>query len=122
MKNTNTTTFESQLEQFVREHVASQRRAAAAAIERGFSSANSPRKKSATVSSKATVRRAPSEVTALSDRLFEAVSAHPGETMSVISPAVGETARALHRPMINLKRDGRVRSAGARSNTRYFPI
>lgn len=39
----------------------------------------------------------------------------------VIGPAVGAPARTLHRPMMLLKRAGRVRSVGTRHATRYFP-
>jgi len=58
---------------------------------------------------------------ALGERLHEAVCAHPGETMSVLAPEVGKTARELQRPMMALKRAGRVRSVGQRHLTRYYP-
>jgi hypothetical protein len=41
--------------------------------------------------------------------------------MSVLAPAVGKTRRELSRPMMALKRAGRVRSVGQRDRTRYFP-
>ncbi len=44
-------------------------------------------------------RRAPDEIGTLSERLYEAVSRAPGETMTVLAPVVGRTARELHRPM-----------------------
>jgi ribosomal protein L36 len=46
----------------------------------------------------------------------------PGETMTVLGPQVGASARELHRPMQLLKRAGRVRSVGTRHSTRYFPM
>src|ERR1019366_3122193 len=46
----------------------------------------------------------------------------PGETMTVIAPTVGATARELNRPMLRLKQAGRVRSVGMRHATRYFPM
>jgi DNA-binding IclR family transcriptional regulator len=55
-------------------------------------------------------------------KVLEAVQACPGETMTVIAARVGEKPRALHRPMMRLKEAGRVRSAGARNFTRYFPM
>lgn len=58
----------------------------------------------------------------LSERLYEAVCAHPGETMTVLAPELGSSARALHRPMAALKRSGRVRSVGQRRDTRYYPV
>jgi hypothetical protein len=60
-------------------------------------------------------------LSALGERLHEAVCAHPGETMSVLAPALGKTPRELSRPMMALKRTGRVRSVGQRDRTRYFP-
>jgi len=61
-------------------------------------------------------------VLALADRLYEAVRAQPGETIAVIAAHVGETPGALHRPMLHLRTAGRVRSAGQRHGTRYFPM
>jgi hypothetical protein len=58
----------------------------------------------------------------LEERLYRAVCAHPGETMAVLAQAVGATARELNRPATLLRRDGRVRSVGQRSSTRYFPM
>jgi hypothetical protein len=67
-------------------------------------------------------RRAATEVLALAERLYEAVRAQPGETIAVIAAQVGETPGALHRPMVHLRNAGRVRSAGQRHGTRYFPM
>jgi hypothetical protein len=58
---------------------------------------------------------------ALAERLYEAVCAQPGETMSVLGPGLGKPSRDLHRPMMALKRAGRVRSVGKLHQTRYFP-
>ncbi len=58
---------------------------------------------------------------ALGERLHEAVCAQPGETMSVLGPALGKSRRELNRPMTALKRSGRVRSVGQRHQTRYYP-
>lgn len=58
----------------------------------------------------------------LSDRLYSAVCANPGALMTVLAAHVGATARELNRPALLLKRTGRVRSAGQRQQTRYFPI
>jgi len=59
---------------------------------------------------------------ALGERLYEAVRANPGEGMTVLMAEVGGTARDLNRPMMLLKRTGRVRSVGQRHQTRYFPM
>jgi hypothetical protein len=60
-------------------------------------------------------------VAALSERLYDAVCAQPGETMAMLAPELGSSPRELHRPMAALKRAGRVRSAGQRHQTRYYP-
>ena len=113
-------TLEAKVERLVREHLAEQQMAAKAALERAFAVSTTPR---ATVRRRASFcRRARAEVADLAERLFEAVKACPGETMTVIAPRVGERPRALERPMKHLKDAGRVRSAGERNFTRYFPM
>lgn len=114
------------IERLVQEHIAASRKTAQKAVERAFalgtvvpSRARQGRKNSGSGSSK---RRTPMEIAALGERLYEAVCAKPGETMSVLAADVGVSARELHRPMSTLKRGGRVRSVGARSFTRYFPM
>ena len=107
MRNT-TESLSDQIEHLVREHIEASRRAAAAAVERAFGS-NPIR------------LRATTEVVALGERLYEAVRAQPGETMAVLAPELGKTPRELHRPMMVLKRAGRVRAVGQRHQTRYFP-
>jgi hypothetical protein len=42
--------------------------------------------------------------------------------MTVLAARVGQKPRALNRPMLQLKKAGRVRSAGQRNLTRYFPM
>lgn len=112
-----------QIERLVREHIEGIRRAAAAAVERGFSSASArPRSKAASAPTRTMGRRrASAEVSALGELLYEAVCAQPGERMSVLASELGKTPRELHRPMMVLKRAGRVRSVGQRHQTRYFP-
>lgn len=121
MTTNGTLELQVQIERLVREHLAAQHRAAAAAIERVFAGAGVP-SKVASVRAPVGARRAATEVSALAERLYEAVRARPGETMNVIAASVGQTPRALHRPMLHLKRQGRVRSAGQRHGTRYFPM
>lgn len=117
-------TLGEQIEQLVREHMAASRRAAADAVERAFSvtvpasrRALAGRAESRTQSG----RRGPTEMAALAERLYEAVCAQPGETMGVLGPGLGKPSRELHRPMMALKRAGRVRSVGKLHKTRYFP-
>jgi len=111
----------SQIEELVREHLAGQRSAATAAVERAFASAATP---SSTRAPRRTSgrRRPPTEVAGLAEQLYAAVRANPGELMSVLAAQIGQTPRALNRPMLQLKRAGRVRSAGQRHLTRYFPM
>lgn len=59
---------------------------------------------------------------ALGERLYEAVCAKPGETMSVLAPIVGATPRELQVPATHLKKAGRIRSVGQKQQTRYFPM
>ena len=116
-------TLSDRIEQLVSEHIESSRRAAAAALERAFGAPSSSPRSTPARSAARTVgtRRASSEVTALAQRLYEAVCAQPGETMSVLGPELGKTPRELHLPMTQLKRAGRVRSVGERHQARYFP-
>jgi hypothetical protein len=125
---TNTTsnqTLGERIERLVQEHIAASRKSAQEAVERAFSSAagarpaRAPRQVARTTGSGK--RRPPAEVAALGKRIYEAVCAKPGETMTVLAAHLGASARELHRPMTLLKRSGRVRSAGARHLTRYFP-
>lgn len=103
----------------MRDYLAEQEQAARAAVARAFAGA----RKSGTVRREAgSARRPPAEMEQLAERLYAAVRTHPGETMTVIAAQVGEKPRSLHRPMFHLKRAGRVRSAGQRHHTRYFPM
>lgn len=122
MATNNIQQLQVEIERVVREYLAAQRRAATAAVERAFASTATPRKGAPAARTPSGRRRAATEVSALAERLYAAVRANPGETMSVIAAEVGEKASALHRPMVHLKRAGRVRSAGQRTMTRYFPM
>lgn len=122
--------LQSQIEQLVREHLVAHRSAATAAVERAFASVMATAKASssarplpsARTSPRSGRRRPAAEVAVLAEQLYSAVCANPGELMSVIAAYVGKTADALHYPMQHLKRAGRVRSAGQRGFTRYFPM
>lgn len=114
------------IERLVREYISTIQFAAEAAVERavGAGGARSvsakPRRPSATPSRQGK-RRPPGELEALGERLYEALCRTPGETMSVLAPIVGVKPRELSRPVILLKRAGRVRSVGTKHATRYFP-
>ena len=67
-------------------------------------------------------RRTPTEMAAMSERLYQAVCTKPGESKAVLAAAVGVPTRELDRPMSHLKNAGKVRSVGQRHLTRYFPL
>ena len=113
--------LEKQIERLVREHLAAQQMSARAAVERAFA-VMGPVPRPEVQRRAMSARRAPSQVAQLAEQLFAAVQTCPGETMKVIAARVGERAPALNLPMQHLKRAGRVRSAGERSLTRYFPM
>ena len=116
------------IEHLVEEYISATRVAAQAAVDRAFATATPPSAKPsrptmpAPARSRRGARRAADEIGTLSERLYEAVCRMPGETMTVIGPTVGATARELNRPMLRLKQAGRVRSVGTRHATRYFPM
>jgi hypothetical protein len=113
-------TLEVKVARIVREHLAQQQVAVKAALEQAFGlPATPPRMPRRRASG---VRRPSHEVGELAERLYQAVKACPGETMTVLAARVGGKPRALHRPMMHLKATGRVRSAGERNFTRYFPM
>lgn len=127
--------LEADIEKLVREHVAAARAAATAAVNRAFESAKSSTRTAVKASTPRTTkrrdawseqkwgrRRGSGEVEGLAERLYIAVQQNPGETMTVIAPRVGESARALNLPMQILKRSGRVRTAGQRASMRYFAM
>jgi hypothetical protein len=117
-----------QIEQLVRNHIETTRKAATAAVERAFSAtppasdravAHAARRKPR---AKAAPRRAVEEVLALAERFYAVLCRNPGETMATLAPQVGASARALRVAVARLERAGRVRSVGQRRFTRYFPM
>ena len=115
--------LQSQIEELVREHLAAQRSAATAAVERAFGSAIAPSSTGTRAPRRTSSRRRPpAEVAALAEQLYAVVRANPGELMIVFAQQLGQTPQALNRPMTQLKQAGRVRSAGQRHLTRYFPM
>ncbi|HEY5260960.1 MAG TPA: hypothetical protein VIJ33_02510 [Solirubrobacteraceae bacterium] len=118
------------IEHLVEEYISATRAAAQAALNRAFATgatatvrpSRSTTPGPTSSRSRTGARRAADEIGALSERLYEAVCRTPGETMTVIAPAVGATARELNRPMMRLKQAGRIRSVGTRHATRYFPM
>ena len=126
-KTTNHDDLAEGIERLVREYLSTIHITAQAAVKRAIA-AGVPSNGVAEVkhvrapaSSRPGTRRASDEIGTLSERFYEVLCRMPGETMTVLGPAVGATARELHRPMTLLKRAGRVRSVGTRHATRYFP-
>ena len=124
MKDTNSNQdLGEHIERLVQEHIAASRKTAQEALERAFGSttrAHAPAKQR--VRSSKGKRRPPADIAALGERFYHALSAKPGETMTVLAAEVGASARELHRSVSLLKRAGRVRAVGSRSSTRYFPM
>jgi hypothetical protein len=121
MSKTRIGDLEQQIESLVRDHVAALRRTAEAAVARAFSRASATGRRSGTPR-RSGPRRAPAELSALSERLYAAICAHPGAAMSTLAAELGATPRELTRPAMQLRRAGRVRSVGQRQATRYFPM
>lgn len=124
MKNTTIEQLERQIEQLIREHIAACRQRAADAVERAFETGRALPTRPRNTAMRPTTgrRRPPDEMTALAERLYQAICARPGASMAVLAPALGSSSRLLNRPVRSLKRAGRVRSVGLRQETRYFPM
>jgi hypothetical protein len=121
MKNARVGKLEYQIEAIVREHVAALRCTTEAAVVRAFSRVGAGSRVAAAPRTIA-ARRAPTEMSALVERLYKAICARPGVGMAVLSIELGETPRQLNWPAKQLRRSGRVRSVGQRQFTRYFPM
>jgi len=124
MKTTSFEVLAKSIEQVIQEHLAASRKAAENALQRAFAAAGGPLPKASRSlhPGGGWQRRAPTEITALAERFYQAVCAKPGETMAVLAAEIGVSAYDLHRPMMHLKQAGRVRSVGQRHLTRYFPM
>jgi len=66
--------------------------------------------------------REPAEMAVLTERLYEAIASHPGETMEVLAPAVGCPSKHLRVSIDQLLTQERVKKAGEKRSTRYFPM
>ena len=117
MTTNSTHELQVQIERLVREHLAAQHVAAAAAVERAFAGAGAA-SKVASARRPAGTRRAVTEVSALADRLYEAVRAHPGEPMNVKRMELASLISWRLLPRRGLRRRrmprlSRIRSSGA---------
>jgi hypothetical protein len=94
------------------------------AVREAFRSARSSQTPVVSKSSKAPApkARASSEIDQLAAKLIEEILASPGSTMATLAPRVGATVRALYCPAKRLASAGRIKTTGARNETRYFPM
>jgi hypothetical protein len=67
-------------------------------------------------------RREPEEVSDLAEKLYAEICRHPGETMVSLSRHMNISAKTLRLPACKLAKAGRVKKAGQRQFTRYFPV
>jgi predicted transcriptional regulator len=67
-------------------------------------------------------RRSTEALTSMADQLYQAVCEQPGESMRAFGQALGCKPRELLLCMRRLLAQGRVKKAGERQNTRYFPV
>lgn len=112
------------IEQVIHEHMAQTQVAAMQAVVKAFAAERTagtmlraqPR------SAKASQRRASAEIAELSEKLYEAVCKLPGESMAVLAAHLNSSAAELQMPMRRLRNEDRVRSIGAKHQTRYFPL
>lgn len=120
------TDLAQQIEKLVEAFIASGRAAASTAVNRAFASAAAGEKQRVRrpdgAKREPSGRRSSEDIGALSERLYAAICAQPGEGMASLAPVVGVPARALHLPMKQLKTAGRIRSVGQRQGMRYFPM
>ena len=119
---TNHNELSEEIEQVVRQYVASALREAQGVVQRSFGDAAVVRPTGQhTKRAQSGARRSETEIAALGEVLYATVCAHPGETMAVLAPRLDEAPKQLHRPMSRLRRAERVRTVGERHKTRYFP-
>ena len=67
-------------------------------------------------------RRSPEELGALGERFFATVESAPGETMAVLARTLRVGSKQLERAVMGLKKTGRIRTVGERSQMRYYPM
>ena len=66
--------------------------------------------------------RGAEEVAVLAEELYAQICKHPGETMVTLSQHMNVPAKDLSLPACKLAKAGRIKKAGQRQFTRYFPI
>ncbi|MBK8010727.1 MAG: winged helix-turn-helix domain-containing protein [Deltaproteobacteria bacterium] len=116
--------IEKLVSDLVQAHLKETQATVMAAVMRGFGAPNSQIKLTPSRQMKARSfrgRRSTADVSMLAERLYELICERPGELMVSFSAELGKTARELYGPMTALKNSGRIRTAGERNRTRYFP-
>ena len=126
------TILEASVEALIRQQVAEYEAQLRAALGRRLTpagEASSSRRKRAGPTSTtkrkragvSTPRRSSEELDALGERFMKAVEATPGETMVTLAARLEVSGAALARPVLRLKRQGRIKTVGERNRTRYYP-
>lgn len=122
---TNEQKLETQISEALSAYLVAGERIARAAVERALGSgdrmatavpAKNRRSNRAVYS-----RRSSEEIARLCDELCTAVSTRPGESMATLGAQLGEPPSRLTTVVARLKQQGRIRTAGSRQFTRYFP-
>ena len=120
--------LQDRIESAIHDYLQESRAKVTATLERAFgAAARTPtvqRTKSPSRTSGAAAhgkRRTASELEALSEQLYEAIAASPGEGMVSLSERLGVPGRQLQRVVARLRGDGRIRTVGTRQLMRYFP-
>ena len=123
------TTLEASVEALIRQQVATYEAQLRETLGRRLApvGASSPRKAARSTASPKrctapAARRPPKELEALAERFFSAVEAAPGETMVTLAAGLGLGAQEFERPVLRLKREGRLKTVGERNRTRYYPL
>ena len=66
-------------------------------------------------------RRTSEQIQELKDSVYQALCAAPGQTMGTLAEQMGTIPRHLHVPVVRLKAEGLIRSAGKCHSVRYYP-
>ena len=122
-------TLEASVEALIQQQVAAYEAQLREALGRKFSTGgrgSSRRKAAKCGSSKRSAskvpRRTPEELEALAERFIAAVESAPGKTMMTLAAGLELRAKELERPVLRLKKAGRIKTVGERSFMRYYPM
>jgi hypothetical protein len=129
MTTPDTSVLEAAVDALLQQHVAAYEAVIRGAIGRKVAASTGPASRSGKTKPVArrprksgAIRRSGEELAALGERLFAVIEQFPGESMAVLSSKLGVASHELGRPAARLKKDGRVRTMGERSRTRYFAM